>query len=204
MTHVQTNRPLPAVRLIAVAVAALAALLMLLQPTSGEAAPMKAKFGADLSQPGITAVPAPEPCPLGGSCTRVQNYYAGPPHAGNVPFAPFNGTITKLRLLAETPGKLKLQLVKRGQMTDSKVTRNGPTIRYQGSGAVETFKVDVPVKMNEWLAFKTKQANTLNCDPMNAGEGYVYQPALAPGGPFAPAYATEPCTALIGATVVMN
>lgn len=196
-----TNRPSPALRLLVVALG-LVALLMLLQPASGEAAPAKAKFGADLSQPGITAVATPEPCPLPGACTRVQGYYAGPPHAGNVPFAPFNGTITKLRLLANSPGKLKLQLVKRAQMTESMVTRNGPTIRYQGSGAVETFKLDVPVRKNEWLGFKARQANTLTCDPVNAGEAYIYQPALAPGDPFAAAYATEQCTALIGATAV--
>lgn len=196
-----TNRPSPALRLLGVALA-LVALLVMLQPASGEAATTKAKFGADLSQPGIAAVAAPVPCPLAGACTRVQGYYAGPPHAGNVPFAPFNGTITKLRLLAESPGKLKLQLVRRGQMSDSKVTRNGPTIRYQGTGSVETFKVDLPVRKNEWLGFKAKQANTLTCDPVNAGEGYVYQPALAPGGPFAAAYSTEQCTALIGATAV--
>lgn len=204
MTHERIDHRSPALRLVAVIALVLAALLMLLQPASGEAAKAKAKFGADLSQPGITAVATPEPCPLAGACTRVQGYYAAPPHAGNVPFAPFSGTINKVRLIAETPGKLKLQLVRRGQMTDSKVTRNGPTIHYQGTGAVETFKVDVPVKKNEWLGFKTKQAGTLNCDATNAGEGYIYQPALTPGGPFTPAYATEQCTALIGATVVAN
>lgn len=196
-----TERPSPALRLLA-ATLGLVALLLLLQPASGEAAKTKAKFGADLSQPGISAVATPEPCPLAGACTRVQGYYAGPPHAGMVPFAPFDGTIKKLRLLAESPGKLKLQLVKRGQMSDSKVSRNGPTIHYQGTGSVETFKVRVPVRANEWLGFKAKQANTLTCDPINAGEGYVYEPALAPGDPFAAAYATEQCTALIGATAV--
>ncbi len=199
--RIETNRPSPALRLLVAAIG-LIALLMLLQPASGVAAKTKARFGADLSQSGITAVAAPEPCPLPGACTRVQGYYAGPPHAGNVPFAPFNGTITKLRLLAESPGKLKLQLVRRGQMSDSKVTRNGPTIRYQGTGSVETFRVDLPVRKNEWLGFKAKRANTLTCDPVNAGEGYTYQPALAPGGPFAAAYGTEQCTALIGATAV--
>ena len=178
-------------------------LLLLALPSSGFAhgKTHKAKFGADLSYPNIDAVDNPVPCPLAGSCTRVQSYYESPPHAGKVPYAPKDGKITKVRLIADNPGKLHLQLAKRGMNTDSKVTRNGPTINYQGTGSVETFKVDVPVKRHEWLAFKTKQANTLTCDPGVTGEDYVYQPALAPGDPFAAAYSTEECTQLVGATM---
>ncbi len=203
MTTTSNTHLSPAVRVVAALAFGLVALLMLLQPSSGEAHGMqKAKFGADLSQPGITAVAAPETCPLPGACTRVQHYYDGPPHAGNTPFAPFDGTIKKVTLLANAPGKLKLQLVEYGMGGEAKVTRNGPTIRYEGTGSVETFKVAVPVKHYEWLGFKSKEANTLSCDPVTSGEGYVYQPALAPGGAFAAPTTTEMCTALIGAKVV--
>ncbi len=200
-THSPTRSPLA----IAAGLLMAAALALLLAvPTSSLAhgsGVQKAKFGADLSMPGIDAVDAPVPCPLVGSCTRVQSYYEGPPHAGGTPFAPKNGTITKIRLIADSPGKLHLQIAKRGMATESKVTREGPTIKYAGTGSVEKFKVDVPVKHYEWLAFKTKQADTLTCEPGASGEDYVYQPALAPGGPFAAAYATEECTQLIGATM---
>lgn len=201
------HRLSPAVRLLAAVAFGLIALAMLLHPANGQAhgAHQKARFGADLSDASmITPVSAPQLCPLPGSCTRVQNYYDGPPHAGNVPFAPFDGTIKTVKLLASSPGKLKLQLVEKGQMTDAKVTRNGPTIKYQGTGQVETFKVSVPVENGEWVGIKAKEANTLSCDPTTSGEGYLYQPALTPGGPFSPAYTTETCTALIGATVVAN
>jgi hypothetical protein len=199
-----TTHPTMPARLAAATGLLLAAVLLLLAiPSSGMAhgsSSHKAKFGADLSMPGIDAVDAPIPCPLVGSCTRVQSYYEGPPHAGGTPFAPKDGTITKIRLIADSPGKLHLQIAKRGMATESKITREGPTIKYAGTGSVEKFKVDVPVKHYEWLAFKTKQADTLTCEPGASGEDYVYQPALAPGGPFAAAYATEECTQLIGAT----
>ncbi len=200
-THPPTRSPLTA----AAGLLMLAVLTVLLAiPTSSLAhgsGTQKAKFGADLSVPGIDAVDAPQPCPTpGDSCTRVQSYYDGPPHAGLVPFAPKDGTITKIRLIADSPGKLHLQLAKRGLGTDSKVTREGPTIRYEGTGSVEKFKVEVPVKHYEWLAFRSKLAGTLTCSPM-AGEELVYQPALMPGGPFAAAYTTDQCTQLIGATM---
>jgi hypothetical protein len=178
--------------------------LLLAVPTSSLAhgpGLQKAKFGADLSSPGIDAVDDPQPCPIAGnSCTRVQSYYDGPPHAGLVPFAPKDGTITKITLIADSPGKLHLQIAKRGMVTESKITREGPTIRYEGTGSVEKFKVDVPVKHYEWLAFRSKLAGTLTCSPM-AGEELVYQPALMPGGPFTAASTTAQCTQLIGATM---
>jgi hypothetical protein len=84
----------------------------------------------------------------------------------------------------------------------SKITRRGPTIKYKGTGSVEKFRVSVPVKHYEWLAFKAREAGTLACDSGLTGEGYLYTPALVPGGPFAAAYSTEECTQLVGATMV--
>lgn len=202
-TQAPTRSPIPVPLLLSAAAAAVLLLLLAL-PAGGLASgshSQKAKFGADLSVGGIDAVDAPQPCPIAGSsCTRVQSYYDGPPHAGMVPFAPEDGTITKISLIADSPGKLHVQLAKRGLGTESKIRREGPTIRYEGTGSVEKFKVDVPVRHNEWLAFKSSSANTLSCDP-GAGEELIYQPALAPGGPFTAASTIDQCTQLIGATM---
>jgi hypothetical protein len=174
--------------------------LLALAPAANAA---KADFGADLSSP-VTPVAAPEPCGLmpGSSCTRVPVYYDSPPHAGMVPFAPETGTIKKISVVAANPGSLKLQLAKvKGTdpiTSQAKITRQGPKLSYQGTGSVETFKVHVPVKQGEWLAFKSKYADTISC-----GSGFdneaQFQPTLPVGGPFTASTGAADCTHLIGA-----
>jgi hypothetical protein len=146
---------------------------------------------------------APLPCAAapGDPCTRVATYYDSPAHAGQVPFAPKDGTIKKISLVAANPGSLKIQLakVKNTGMGDvAKITSQGPKLSYQGTGAVETFKVHMPVKKGQWLAFKSKYADTLQC-----GSGFdtevQFQPTLPVGGPFANPSGAADCTHLIGA-----
>lgn len=163
----------------------------------------KANFGADLSSP-VTPVAMPEPCNLmpGDPCTRVPVYYDSPPHAGMVPFAPADGVIKKIKLVAANPGKVKIQLAKvKGAdplTAQAKIKRNGPKLSYQGTGAVEVFKVHIPVKSGEWLAFKSKYADTLQC-----GSGFdseaQFQPTLPVGGPLTASTGAADCTHLIGA-----
>lgn len=177
------------------------ALALLALPALAEAKP---KFGADLSGP-LTPVNAPMTCTAnpGAGCTRVPVYYDMPPHAGNVPFAPKNGYVHKIKLVATTPGSLRIQMAKvNGSDSSAKarVTRNGPRIDYQGTGAIETFRVKFKVKRYEWLAFKTKYANTLSC-----GSGFdneiQFQPVLAPGNPFESADGAADCTHLVQAVM---
>lgn len=175
--------------------AAVCGLLVVLPATSNAAT---ADFGADLSSP-VTPVAAPEPCAAvpGAGCTRVATYYDSPPHAGMVPYAPKDGTIKKIRLVAANPGSLKIQLAKL-KNDQAKITTDGPKLSYLGTGSVETFKVHIPVRKGEWLAFKGKYADTLSC-----GAGFdtevQFQPALPVGGPFATGSGASDCTHLVGA-----
>lgn len=184
----------------ALAVLAAAISLLALAPTASHAA--KANFGADLSGP-VSPVASPKSCPAqpGKSCTRVPVYYDSPTHAGMVPFAPRSGVIKKIKLVASSPGKMRIQLaeVNGSDVTaKARVTRTGPKISYAGTGSVEKFKVHIPVHKYEWLAFKTKYANTLQC-----GSGFDneihFQPTLKVGGPLTSATSAADCTHLVGA-----
>lgn len=185
----------------ALAVLAAAVSLLALAPTASQAA--KANFGADLSSP-VTPVEYEEPCwaSPGNACTRVPVYYGGPPHAGMVPFAPHKGVIKKIKLVASSPGKMRIQIAKVNgfdpMTATAKVKRNGPKIHYQGTGQVEKFKVRIPVKKYEWLAFKTKYANTLSCGGGFDNEMH-FQPTLKVGGPLTSATSAADCTHLVGA-----
>ena len=200
--NASTANPHPLARPLLLALAALAAAVSLLALLPSEGMAAKANFGADLSGP-VSPVAAPEACDAnpGAPCTRVPVYYDSPPHAGMVPFAPEKGVIKKIKLVASSPGKLRIQLAKvKGfdATAKAKIKRKGPRIKYQGTGAVEKFKVRIPVKKYEYLAFKTRYANTLQC-----GSGFdneiQFQPKLPVGGPLASPSGAADCTHLIGA-----
>jgi hypothetical protein len=151
----------------------------------------------------VTPVAAPTPCvdKPGDPCTRVPLYYDDPPRAGMVPFAPKNGVIKRIRPVASSLGKLRIQLAKvKGFDLNAraKITSKGPRIKYKGTGSVEKFKVKIPVKNYEYLAFKTKLANTLQC-----GSGFdnelQSQPTLPVGGQLKSATGVADCTHLIAA-----
>jgi hypothetical protein len=174
--------------------------LLVVMPATSSAA--TAEFGADLSSP-VTPVAAPEPCAAvpGAGCTRVPTYYDDPSHAGGVPYAPKDGTIKKISLVAANPGSLKIQLAKVkgfGGTAEAKIKQDGPKLSYLGTGSVETFKVHIPVEKGQWLAFKGKYADTLHC-----GAGFdtevQFQPALPVGGPLMAPSGASDCTHLIGA-----
>ncbi len=177
-----------------------ATMLLLMLPALGHA--KKANFGADLTQPGIDPVHSPVPCKWNNaSCTRLPLFYAAPPHAGLTPYAPKSGVIKKIKLIAKNPGKLRLQFgdaSSQGQPT-GEVTANGPKIQYQGTGAIEKFKVHIPVTNFSYIGFKTKLANTLSCDQPGLESSYQFDPILKPGhGPQVSSWQEE-CTHLISA-----
>jgi len=182
-------------------VAAIAALVMVL-PATGLAA--TASFGAKLNQPGYSPVSKPKKCKWDATkpCTRLPTFYAKPGHAGPTEYAPHSGTITKIRLIAENPGSLRIQL---GETSDQalpmgEVERNGPKIEYQGTGSVETFSVDIPVLKYDHVGFRAKRANTLNCkQPAGLESSFQFDPPLQPGAPAQVSSWQEECTHLIRA-----
>ena len=193
----------PNTSILGPALAVLAAVIGVLALLPATSSAKSADFGADLSSSMIAPVLAPVPCndDPGAGCTRVPVYYEAPSHAGGTPYAPKDGTIKKISLLAANPGSLKIQLAKEkgfGATTKAKITTDGPKLTYQGTGMVETFKVHIPVHKGEWLAFKNKFADTLSC-----GAGFdtevQFQPALPIGGPLSSGSSSSDCTHLIGA-----
>ncbi|HEU4944251.1 MAG TPA: hypothetical protein VFT10_03730 [Solirubrobacterales bacterium] len=194
--------------------AAVASLALMLTPAAGlSAAPVK--FGAKLDptvQPSnsLPAHPCSQQSP-GVPCTMVQNDAYG--RAG-FERAPKTGTIKRIRLIAGGPGSFRLQTAKVKRSTlfgtnEAKVVRNGPKITYTGQSdaawesddyTVETFKVDVPVQKGQQLALRGNYTSMVRCS--SGGDNtLIYQPPLAPGGPFAPATDTDGCWLLMEAVI---
>lgn len=195
MSNTTTERKrLP--RLTGIAAAAVAALMI--APATGMAGE---KFGTSF-QGTVTPVSSPEACPGGAGdvCTRAPIYYSDPPHAGGVPFVPHDGTLDKVKVMADDPGSFRLQMVKIkngfAPMAEIKVKAKGPRITYQGTGNVEPFDVDVPVKEGWWLAQRTRYTGALSCEPSLDNEAIV-QPALGLSDPFTSANYYTGCTHLV-------
>lgn len=182
---------------LSLAVASLMAL-----PASGLA---NAKFGTDLSGP-LDPVATPAACDYAPmqSCTRVPEYYDAPSHVGNVPNAPKNGTIKKIKLVSDTPGNLRVQLAKTkgyDQTFQAKIKHEGPKLHYKGTGSIEKFNVSIPVGKGEWLAVRAKNLGAVQCDPNDYDHEAQFQPALSIGGMFASPDELAPCQALIQAVI---
>jgi hypothetical protein len=194
--------------------AAAASLALMVAPASGLAAP-PVKFGAKLDstvQPS-NSLPAHR-CTQqnpGAPCTMVQNDAYG--RAG-FERAPKSGTIKRIRVIAGGPGSFRLQIAKVKGSTlfgtnEAKVVRNGPKLSYtgqseanweSGSYEVETFEVDIPVQKGQQLALRGNYTSMLRCSS-GGNNTLIYQPSLAPGGPFAPATDTDGCWLLIEAVI---
>jgi hypothetical protein len=137
------------------------------------------RFGAKLSKdtPGTGRNNG---CKGNANCTWIMMEARGAP--GRI-FAPKDGELRKIRIIACDPGEFTLQLARtKGQKGD--VVRNGPSIAYQGSGnkcnKVETFTLDppVPVKEGDQLAVREAKPALLYC----SGDGSILQfvPPLKP------------------------
>ena len=180
------------------AIVALAGAALLATPATGVAGE---KFGTSFAGT-VTPISAPQACPggAGEACTRAPLYYDDPPHAGAVPFVPHDGTIDKVKVMADDPGSFRLQLVKLRNgffpLAELKVKAKGPRITYQGTGNVEAFDVDVEVKEGWWLAQKARYTGALQCAAGPTNEAIV-QPALALDAPFADADYYGGCTHLV-------
>jgi hypothetical protein len=204
-----TNTQIPAHRLgsrarfgvtIGLIAAAIAVLLAL--PALGRAA--TASFGAKLNQAGYSAVNKPKKCKWDATeaCTRLPTMYAKPWPVESPGYAPHSGTITKIQLVAENPGSMRIQLGETSNqaLPMGEVESNGPKIEYQGTGAIETFSVDIPVLKYDYIGFRAKRANTLNCNqPAGLESSFQFDPPLVPGAAAQVSSWQEECTHLIKA-----
>jgi hypothetical protein len=182
------TRPGTRLRLL-VAVAAIAGFMVV--PATGQAA---FKFGSKLTsevQPsnagsGHYCVDSNH----GQKCTWVMNEAYGRPNGGEK--SPKNGTITKIRLIAQVGGSFQLQIVqakKAGDDWKAKVVRKGPIIHFDGQPdpdepyLVESFNVHLAIKKGQRLAIKTNRTSLLRCS--SGGDNtLLYKPPLVGGQAF--------------------
>ncbi len=143
------------------------------------------------------------------SCTRVGSYYPG--NSGRVK-ATRSGRITKIRLMAQGPGTLRVKIVrlknvapnhKSGRARVIARTRvlhvNGPV-----EGAVEIpieeFAVNLAVRKGDSIAIDTKENVVEYCSDGTPGM-LQFRPVLPVGGSFRPSSGYTGCLLLVQARV---
>jgi hypothetical protein len=180
---------------------ALAAGLLLAVPGVSQGA---LKFGAKLGGD-PDPVSTHEQCPDdGGYCTRVPLFYENPSFVGAGPYAPKKGTVDKIKLVSDVGSLFIPQVVKvKGNVSpiaEIKVKEQGPTLHYEGTGEIEVFDVDLPVRKNQRIAMRTQFAGALHCEPGLDNEAIV-DPLILPGNVFHDADYYTGCTHLVQAVM---
>lgn len=193
---------------------ALAAATLGLVPASAQAA---TKFGADLAggpQPQNAAQDCGQTSPALEAtepCTRIAyNFNEAGPINGNSK-APRDGTIDKLKLIAQQSGRFTFQLGRLRNLDansgtgQGRITRSGGKIDYDASDSkrgagyqIQTFNVDVTVKKNEYIAVKAREFSAQTCSSGSERQ-LVFQPPPAVGGSFQANDADENCSMLVQA-----
>lgn len=175
------------------------------------------KFGADLDggpQPQNAAQDCGDTSPPldpGDQCTRVPYKFDQTGAISGNTKAPKDGTIDKLKLIAQQPGKFTFQLAKLKDLNSNNgtgkadITRSGGKIEYDASDSkrgggyeIQTFNVDVTVKKNEYMAFKAKEFSAQSCNNGTKRQ-LVFQPPPSVSAGFSSADANENCNALVQA-----
>ena len=184
--------------------AALAAVALAI-PASASAESFGSKLNPNI-QPSNAGVKG-HPCVQGdpGSCTRVMmEGYTNGSGVGS-PKAPHDGTIDKLKIIAQGPGKFRPALAKaKPNAEEARLTYRGSQIEYdgqQGGGMdydIETFDVNIPIDKGEYLAIESRKTSFLRCSSGGANQ-LLFQPALDLGGLFEPATDTDGCWLLLEA-----
>lgn len=180
---------------------ALAAAVFLTVPAASQGA---LKFGAKLGGDPDPVAEA-EHCPDAlGYCTRAPLFYSDPTFVGPGPYAPEDGTIDKIKLVADDYGQFTPVVVKiKGNIagnTKMKVKAEAPYIVHEGTGEIETFDVDLPVKQGERIAMRVQYASALHCDAGVDNEA-IAAPFLTADDPFTDADYYTGCTQLVQAVM---
>jgi hypothetical protein len=147
------------------------------------------------------------PSPL---CTHVGSYYPGT--SGRVK-APFNGTVTALRIRAEGPTSLRFHLVRvRNLSSDhrsgqAKVVATSRTLQAQGPSStdldngvypVETFAVHLNVHQGDEVAVDTTNNTAEYCSDGTPGQ-LTFNPPLQAGAGFRASTGVDDCLLLVQA-----
>jgi hypothetical protein len=172
-----------------------------LQPAAASAS--KIYFGSSLDHsPANAGSTCAEDGVMGSPlCTHVGSYYPG--FSGHAQ-ATVNGTVTAIRLRAEGPAKLHILIVAVRNVSSNhrsgqaKVVVNGPTLKPQGTGAIESFPVHLAVKKGEELAVNTTSNTAEYCSDGTPGQ-LLFDPVLTTS--FSSSKGVDGCLMLIQAVV---
>jgi hypothetical protein len=201
MTNTQIN-PVPVRKRLVLGALAAAALLAI--PASQ--ADAATKFGAKLT-PNVQPSNAGDghPCePAPGKCTRVSMEAYGRPDGGEK--APKDGTIKKIRIIAQSAGNFRLQIADaKPDKEKARVTYTGQRLHYDGQSdqnaldyEIESFKVNAHVEKGQYLGIKSRKTSMLRCSSGGANQ-LLFQPPLSVGTPFEKADETDGCWLLLEA-----
>ena len=147
------------------------------------------------------------------NCTHVGSYYPG--FSGHAKAAT-NGTITKIRVLAEGPMTMKFKLVQvrnvsaDHQSGQAKVITAGPTLNVTGPSAdqasngiypVQSFPVHIHVQKGQELAIDTNNNQAEYCSDGTPGQLTFSNPILKAGQGFRSSTGVDTCLLLVQAVV---
>ena len=170
--------------------------------TAGASTP-KVYFGSSLDHsPANAGSTCAQDGVHGGTlCTHVGSYYPG--FSGHAR-APSNGTVTAIRLGAQSAAKLQILIVAvRNVSSDhmsgqAKVVVKGPTLHPVRSSAIQTFPVHLAVKKGEELAVNTTSNTAEYCSDGTPGQ-LLFDPPL--GNSFSSSKGVDGCLMLIQAVM---
>jgi hypothetical protein len=120
--------------------------------------------------------------------------------------APRTGTIKHVKLVSCKAGKFRLQLAKAlPRQNKAQILANGPVITYKGQApcggtngdhfVVQTFKVNLHVVKNDYIAIQARSTGTLSC---SGGDGFLlYAPPLPVGGKLKKSHSGASCDLLV-------
>lgn len=134
-------------------------------------------------------------------CTHVGSYYPG--FSGHAK-SPVSGKVVEIKLRAQAPGALHILLVAtRNVSSDHKSGQakrvvNGPTLNPVGTGAIESFPVNMTVKKGEELAVNAAENNAEYCSDGTPGQ-LLFSPVL--GNNFSSSKGVDGCLMLVQAVV---
>jgi hypothetical protein len=190
--------------LVGAACAALVTLGVVLVTTAGASTTPKVYFGSSLDHSPANAgsTCAQDGVHGGALCTHVGSYYPGFSGHAN---APKDGTVTAIRLLAQSPATLHVLIVRvRNVSSDhmsgqAEVVVNGPTLHPVGSNQKQTFPVHLAVKKGDELAVNTTSNTAEYCSDGTPGQ-LLFDPPLT-STKFSSSKGVDGCLMLIQAVM---
>src|SRR4051794_13694588 len=195
-------------RRIAIYSGALASTALLALPAASSAF----KFGAKLDRDPDNSAP-PHQCSqdageIGSPCTRVL-ISSETGLVDNHLTSPKDGKITKIRVRAGAPGKVRFKLIRLKDINPAQQTVKGKAVAkskqfsVQGNGfnsthAIESFNVSMKVHKGDYLGFDSSKTSIERCSSGSTRQ-FVWSPPLTVGDPFRTTSNSASCTLMVQA-----